>query len=392
METGVPPADGRAAESARESYRAMFESIPQPMFVLDPATHGFLEVNEAATRQYGYAREEFLGMRAVDLWLAEDCEKNSQIITQAPSRDPAIVRHRKKDGTHCWVEVRASALSFEGRASRLVLVTDVTQRFARFARLSDSGIIGIIVTSADVRVLEVNRALADLVGHSREDILSGRVDWAALTPNEWRPNDARAMAQLDDHGVASLREKEYTRKDGTRVPVLAGSARLPGPAGDTISFVLDLRGSKEAAAAVAHLREARASEALLRDILEATPDAMAIADRDGKLVFVNSQMERMFGYTREELVGQPSDMLIPSRLRESYGRRIADNFVEPRPTDAGPREGHGLRKDGTEFTYERTVTRLEALGRPLLCGSMRDITERHRAAVDLSRAKEAAES
>jgi signal transduction histidine kinase len=95
--------------------------------------------------------------------------------------------------------------------------------------------------------------------HSREELVSGRIRWSDLTPSEWRSTDRRAVEQLTSAGVASLREKEYTRHDGSRVPVLVGSAMLGGTGGDCISFVLDLRGSKEAAAAVEHLGEALAA-------------------------------------------------------------------------------------------------------------------------------------
>lgn len=383
-ETGAPERG-----SLHEGYRAMFESSPLPMYVLDLSTLRFLEANDAAVRHYGYTREELLKMNAADLWPSEDAEKNREVAAHPLPLRGVLMRHRKKDGSLRWVDVHVNALIFDGRPSRLVLVNDVTQRVAdedarraaetRYARLRDSGIIGIIVTNLDGRVFEVNDVLVDLLGYSREELLSGRIRWSELTPPEWRSTDQRAIAELTSAGVASLREKEYTRHDGSRVPVLAGSAMLEGIGESCISFVLDLRGNKEAAAAVEHLREARASEATFRGFVEAVPDAVVITNRDGKIVLVNSQTEKLYGYTREELVGQPTEMLTAEGFRAQFSSRLAGYFADRRAAVSVGRELYGRRKDGSEFPIEFTVGLLETAGGTLVCGSIRDTTERNKA-------------
>src|SRR2546421_5768162 len=93
---------------------------------------------------------------------------------------------------------------------------------------------------------------------------------------------------------------------------------LEGSDGETVSFVLDLSGSERAAANVERLREARASEAMFRGLLESAPDAVVIVDRDGKIVLVNSQTERLFGYARAELVGEPVEKLVPASVRARH--------------------------------------------------------------------------
>jgi PAS domain S-box-containing protein len=380
----------RAAEQMRDSYRAIFGASPQPMCVVDPAALQLVEVNEAAARAYGYAREELLTMRSPDLWPAEDREKNLAIVARPLPIENVLMRHRRKDGSLWWVEVQVKPVVFDGRQRRLVLINDVTRRIVaeeaqkaaetRFARLAGSGIIGILVSNLDGRVLEVNAALADLLGHSREELLSGDVRWPDLTPGEWRDIDQRAVEQLNRTGVASLREKEYRRKDGTRVPVLVGSAMLEGTGNDCISFVLDLRGSLEAAAAVEQLREARASEATFRGLVEAAPDAVVIITRDGTIDRVNSQAEKLYGYSREELVGRPAEMLVVERFRDTFPARLERYFTEARAQRRGAGlEAHGCRKDGSEFPIEFTIGLVETAHGPLVCASIRDTTERRKA-------------
>jgi hypothetical protein len=129
----------RSLERSEERYRLLFEQNPLAMWVYDIETLGFLAVNEAAVRRYGYSREEFLAMTIADIRPAEDIPAMLENIKQAPgSPIPQTWRHRRKDGGLIDVEITAGRIVFEGRDASLVLANDVSERRRLEERLSDA--------------------------------------------------------------------------------------------------------------------------------------------------------------------------------------------------------------------------------------------------------------
>jgi PAS domain S-box-containing protein len=166
-----------------------------------------------------------------------------------------------------FAAVALALARFEARRRRkatdenVQLQSDVEEREKKIRRLVDANIIGIIIWEVEGRILDANDAFLRMVGYDREDLTSGRLHRTKLTPPEWRDLDARNIAELKLIGTIAPFEKEYLRKDGSRVPVLLGAAMFEQGGDQGVAFVLDLTQRKRAEA------EARENERRYREAL-----------------------------------------------------------------------------------------------------------------------------
>jgi PAS domain S-box-containing protein len=171
------------------------------------------------------------------------------------------------------------------------LYGDLEEREAKIRRLVDANIMGIFIWNLDGKIIEANEAFLHMVGYGREDLVSGCMRWTELTPAEWLDRDERAVAELRATGTLQPFEKEFLRKDGSRVPVMIGAASFEGSGDEGVSFVLDLSEQKRAEEAL------RRSEAYLAEAQRLTHTGTWALD-PSKLehVYWSSEYYRIFGF------------------------------------------------------------------------------------------------
>ncbi|MFI9272019.1 PAS domain S-box protein [Kitasatospora sp. NPDC052896] len=245
----------------------------------------------------------------------------------------------------------------------------------RFRGLLEAAPDAMVIVDDTGTMTLVNAQTEALFGYRREELLGRPVE--LLIPSRFRAHHARHRndyaanrqvrpmgAGLDLHGL---------RKDGTEFPVEISLSPLETSDGLLFS------------AAVRDVSDRRAAEERFRGLLEAAPDAMVIVDDTGTMTLVNAQTEALFGYRREELLGRPVELLIPSRFRAHHARHRNDYAAnrQVRPMGAGL-DLHGLRKDGTEFPVEISLSPLETSDGLLFSAAVRDVSDRKAAEAELT--------
>jgi PAS domain S-box-containing protein len=255
------------------------------------------------------------------------------------------------------------------------------EREAKIRRLVEANIIGIFIWDFEGRILEANEAFLRIVGYDHEDLVSGRIRWTDLTPPEWRDRDTRLIQEQRLTGALPPFEKEYFRKDGSRVPVLIGVATFEKGGNQGVAFVLDLTERKRGE------ERLRRSEAYLAEAQRLSHTGSA-AYNETEILYWSEEASRIWGF--DPLQGVPSREAVWQRIHPDDLDRVNENV------EHGLREKRSFANEFRIILPDGTIKHIEAVNYPVFSASGElleivvtgiDVTERKRAEQTLQRSQ-----
>jgi PAS domain S-box-containing protein len=350
-------------------------------FILEEAPGGIIATDihdtvvfwsKGATEIYGYGIEEARGQK-----LSELIGMPGHPMRQEFGADFEYLR-RRKDGQAVYVGAACKAIyTAHGEIQYIIhsqnditdakALRDARQVESRYRGLLESMPDAIVMANSTGRIVLVNSQAERLFGFEPRELLGKPVE--ELLPNRFRgghvAHRAQYFVQPRTRTMGAGLELYGLRKDGLEFPVEISLSMIQMEEGAIVmSAIRDIGDRKKA-------------EQKFRGLLESAPDPMVIVNARGEIVLVNTQTEQLFGYQRQELLGKPIEILIPARFagRHPAARSSFFDKAQPRAMGAGT-ELYAMRRDGSEFPVEISLSPLKTEDELLVSSAIRDITGR----------------
>lgn len=192
-------------------------------------------------------------------------------------------------------------LSKKSLSARAKAEKKLAQNEARVRRIFDSNMMGVIFWDKEGAILETNDRFLDIVGYSRADLEAGKLKWNSMTPAEYSHLDKKGIEQVENTGICMPFEKEYYRKDGSRVHIMIGAASLTADPFEGVAYVTDITDKKLIEDKLMALnRQLSASEKRFRALIENSYDIVSISDSSFNLVYRSPSAERITGWSNND--------------------------------------------------------------------------------------------
>jgi PAS domain S-box-containing protein len=342
-------------------------------------------VNAQAERLFGYTREELTG-QLVEI-LVPDAFKAGHSGLRAgytvgqrrrPMTADVELSGRRRDGTTFPAEISLSPFDTGQDICVCAAIRDVTrtrpaaQAQAWLASIIESAPGGVISLDLNGRIRTWNPGAERLYGYPAAEVIGRDID--VLVPAGGQDDLNKILAAVARGEKAEEYQADQIGQDGTTIRVLAALTAIADETGTITGLSVLVR----------DITAQQRAGARFRGLLEAAPDAMVCVDSDGRIVLVNAQAERMFGYPREELTGQLVEILVPDGFKAGHPSLRAGYAADPQPRPLGA-ELSGRRRDGTTFPAEISLSALDTGQGTLVSASIRDATQQRQILDDLRR-------